>query len=273
MSVVYGPYTNWDSTMEWTTETGRYIIPATEISASGSKVKVKLGYYASDWAFAKMYIGHQAAAGDVYDFDGSPVQLLFSGNPNGTVSTGGLISDTATFALDETKALIVSFYISGAAVATPLRSDATGYGIYYKAGDDAATVDATGYSASGHTGERGFVEQIETIDVTADITDTATMTDTMEGDSWTRSITDTATMTDTMEALLLVSEMTDTATLTDTMSGESTFYRSISDTATMTDSMEALHLVESITDTATMTDYMVGTVNDEVRRRRVKVNW
>jgi hypothetical protein len=130
-------------------------------------LRLTLGYRASDWTFAKIYIGHKAAVGDAYDFEAAPTQVLFSGSAGGTVSTGGLQSDATTFALDETKDLIVAIY-HASSTNVPRDSASAGYALYYKAGDDAATVDATGYSTSGYSGQAHYVQQIDI--VTADIT-------------------------------------------------------------------------------------------------------
>jgi hypothetical protein len=62
------------------------------------------------------WIGHAAGAGDAYDFDGNQVQLKFGGNNNVAVTAGTTISDTATFAYDATKPLIVSVAFNAAGV-------------------------------------------------------------------------------------------------------------------------------------------------------------
>jgi len=159
-NVTYGTYTDWNTdNIGWTTTTARYVIPASGLSQSGGKVRVKLSYRAGDWAFAKCYIGHQGV-GDSYDFDGNQVQLLFSGSAGATVSVGGLVSDEVTFDLDSTKNLVISFYFSGD-TGVPERDDTAGYELYYKSGDDAVTTDATGYSPSSQNGKRHFIEKIE----------------------------------------------------------------------------------------------------------------
>jgi hypothetical protein len=87
------------------------------------------------------------------------------------------------------------------------------------------------------------------------------------------STSETTTITDSVEPLHLVDTTAETVTLTDTIGVEQTITRTFSDTATLTDTIGYLHLVESIAETATFTDAMRATVNSEVRRRRVKVNW
>src|SRR3990167_3467338 len=49
------------------------------INASQVKITVKAGNL-DTMKIASMYIGHAAASGDPYDFDGNQVQMLFSGS-------------------------------------------------------------------------------------------------------------------------------------------------------------------------------------------------
>lgn len=63
------------------------------------------------------YIGHAAAAGDAYDFDGNQVQLTFGGSNTKTVSGAVRVkSDSKAFSYDATKAIIVSVAFSGTAI-------------------------------------------------------------------------------------------------------------------------------------------------------------
>lgn len=239
--------TTWDASDGWNGHTVRVWLPASQITQSAETLTLKLGYKDADWTFAKVYIGHAAASGDAYDFDGTQVQVLFSASAGGTVSVGGLTSDEITYSLDETKNLVVAIYLASATT-VPKHAIGSGETCYYCSGDDAATTNTGGYSTSASQ-----VQMVDTLTATGstyevDITDTATMTDTMDGDSWTRDISDTATMTDTMSAV-------------------STLNVSISETATMTDTMEPLHLVETVTETATMTDEMVA---DDMIRKRIR---
>ena len=163
----YGPYTSWDADNTFDGQTARYIIPAASISTTGAMLRLTFGFRVANWTFSKVYIGHKAAAGDAYDFDSAPTAVLFSGVAGGTVTAGGLQSDATTFALDETKDLIVAIY-HASSTDVPRDDGSTGYALYYKAGDDAATQDATGYSTSGYSGNAHYVQQIDI--VTADIT-------------------------------------------------------------------------------------------------------
>jgi hypothetical protein len=119
------------------------------------------------------------------------------------------------------------------------------------------------------------------------ISETATVTDSMEALHLVDEISETATVTDSFDALHLVDEISETATVTDTMarvfevtkaiSETATVTdafdrnyeveRSISETATVTDVMEPLHLVDVISETATVEDSMVA---DEMIRKKVR---
>lgn len=264
---------DFDDINNGSNQTYRIVIPSGELSGSASKITVKFAYDGTNWPFAKAYIGH-VGVGDAYDFDGNQVQLLFSGNPGGTVTAGGLTSDEATINLTDLSNIVVAVYLSSSAD-MPRDTASSGYGLYYKVGDDAATTDATGYSTSAYSGQIHGVENITITDgpIEESIADTATLTDTAEALQMMDNTAETATITDTSDYLHLVDSVSETATLTDAVTRHTTSYRSTSETGTFTDAMEYLHMVESISDTAIFTDYMVGIVNDEIRRRRVKVNW
>jgi len=60
-----------------------------------------------------VYIGHKATSGNLYDFDGNQVELLFSGTSGVSISTGSeSTSDYATFSYDNTKDIVVSIGVS-----------------------------------------------------------------------------------------------------------------------------------------------------------------
>ena len=109
------------------------------------------------------YIGHQAASGDAYDFDGSQVRITFNTGSNGFVISSGatITSDIITFSLDSTKNLIVSFdWTNNSDNAGSQISGATGFTLYTGTGKapDASTTDATGYTLTGTV--RAVVGQI-----------------------------------------------------------------------------------------------------------------
>jgi len=63
------------------------------------------------------WIGHAAASGDPYDFDGGQVQLKFGGsNSQAVVGAQNVSSDNISFPLDVTRTLIVAASFSGTQV-------------------------------------------------------------------------------------------------------------------------------------------------------------
>jgi hypothetical protein len=146
----------------WTGYTLRILIGASLLSTSGSHVRATLK--ASSLAGCSIdacYIGHRAASGDLYDFDGSQVQLKVAGSGSFTIATGDTaLTDAATYALDETKDVLVAVHF----VSGDVRFNGTGIsGVtgYYKGGsNEAATTDVSGYSSN--VGASYLVAMIET---------------------------------------------------------------------------------------------------------------
>lgn len=83
-------------------------------------------------------------------------------------------------------------------------------------------------------------------DLEESMSDTAILSDVVDGDSWTRGVSDTATLSDAISAI------TDAT-------------KSTSETATFSDSMEPDHLMEPIIDYATISDEIVA--GDMIRRK------
>jgi 6-phosphogluconolactonase (cycloisomerase 2 family) len=125
----------------------RQRITAAGITRSGSKVIVRFqGPSSGNMVVSACYIGEQAAAGDAYDFASAPTQVTFNGGSSGfTVGNTTQDSDQITFTLDETKNYVVSFHVSSGNVAAASAGSST-WVPYSKAGNDASTVNATGYT-------------------------------------------------------------------------------------------------------------------------------
>jgi len=142
--------------------------PAT---ATQLRVTIRSGTGGSaSWTY--IYVGHAAVSGDAYDFDGTQVQLLWSGSASGSITTAdtSLTSDAVSYAFDKTKPLVISAYVPGPANSTNLRSDfgsgVAGFSRNINAsGDQAATTDVTGYTTSSSRLE-GF-PQVEVFDLTS----------------------------------------------------------------------------------------------------------
>lgn len=148
VSTVWTPDTNSEA---WNGYTMRQLIPASAIEA-GTQMRLTLTRSAFALAVVDCYVGEAAAAGDPYDFAATPVRVLFSG-ANGfsyAADTGpaSVVTDAIALETDGTKNIIVSFNFGAQAGFRAISTDKPGWVNYYKAGADAATVNAAGYSTS-----------------------------------------------------------------------------------------------------------------------------
>lgn len=141
------------TSLSWNGFTLRMVIPASLITISGSKVRISIqGGNTEGAQIDALYIGHAAAAGDAYDFDGTQVQCLSGGLTTFTVGVNAtLLLDEVTYALDETKNFIVAAHFNNAAADNIGGRAIAGYTSYSKAANEAGTTDVTGYTASGST--------------------------------------------------------------------------------------------------------------------------
>ena len=138
----------------WANHTIRQLVSDSLLS-HGGETHVRVTFYASSaeaFSIGKAYIGlaHDAAS-DWYDFGETPTQLLFDGgSADFDIAAGeSKVSDMLEFSFDDTKDLLISFWVKNNAATDGLRRDTaiTSWYYYYKAGgDDAATVNATGYT-------------------------------------------------------------------------------------------------------------------------------
>lgn len=129
------------------------VMPASSLTRNGTKVRLLLGGPTTGVSVIDgIRIGHQAAAGDAWDAETSPTSLTVvtvGGNPTFTLNTNDSTwTDWITFALDETKALLVKVHFTGT---SSLRfGSATGHVGYGKAGaTEVATADVAGYASLG----------------------------------------------------------------------------------------------------------------------------
>lgn len=155
-----GASSGWDTfTIRQLYATGAY---AGGAPAIGTKIRITLlGPSAGSAAVAAIYVGHKAAAGDPYDFDGSQVQLLVSASGSFAVGTSAsVLTDEANFSFDKSKDLVVAIFFSGASSISTVTGLGTNYHEYYKAANDASTTDASGYTDGG-SGINDFATLIE----------------------------------------------------------------------------------------------------------------
>lgn len=92
-----------------------------------------------------MYVGVEGVGGG-YDFDTTPVQVLFGGS--GTIATAGGVfrSDTLSLVQDGTRNLIVSAYFSGTTTIRRRSSGITAEKYANVLGNQAAVVDWSGFT-------------------------------------------------------------------------------------------------------------------------------
>lgn len=144
----------------------RTVIDAAQISTSGSTVRVTFVAGASEGVTIDgAYIGHQAGAGDIWDFDGGQVRITFNGGSNGVTIAANdtATSDEISFSLDETKNLVVATGIANNTSSDTVRraTSATGFNSTNKASanGEEGTTDVTGYSSN--PSQRDLVGKIE----------------------------------------------------------------------------------------------------------------
>jgi len=133
----------------WNGETMRQRIDTSVITNPDGLASVRVKLQSSSGTSAdinKAYIGIAATAGDAFDFASTPVQITFGGNNSVTIPANSeVISDEITISIPAGSSLIVSAYMPTAS-GLKAKSALAGWQGYYKAGDDAATVDTSGYS-------------------------------------------------------------------------------------------------------------------------------
>jgi len=215
----YPDHWAYDAPQEWTHNesnwagrTLRYVIPASSLRAGGAEVSIYFPWQGLDYQIGKCYIGHQAASGHEYDFDGNQVQVTFGGGNAGvTVTSPGEWSDQVAFDLDPSKSLVIAVYfVDNGIPRGPLEPNVTGY---WKDGDDAATQDAMGYSLlPNYTAQRA----IDIICVSSGLTTTSTTTTSSTTSSTTTSTGPGTTATTTSSS---TTTSTQSTTCTTTTSG------------------------------------------------------
>lgn len=129
----------------------RQKIPASAISLSGDRIR--LTFKGADTGPANIlacYVGHVAPSTNA-NFDGNQAQVLFNGGSStATLPTNGtLLSDVINFNLDESRDLILTMAFGNNSTVLYNFSQ-TGYTYYSKAGNDASTEAATGYTTQNN---------------------------------------------------------------------------------------------------------------------------
>ena len=125
-------------------------------------VRITFRYPSSEGCnLAKVYVGHGASSGDVYDFAATPVQVLFGGSGSVSIGTSAVAtSDWTSFAYDKTSKFVIAWYISSPVDTMIYRAGVSNVTSYYRGGDEAATVNkSSGYAAL--SGDNYMIGKIE----------------------------------------------------------------------------------------------------------------
>jgi len=174
------PHMDWGRPT-WTAEDSRLghslrvVVPASAISVDGERCRLRIGAYqpvgtvgfsgpssglnnhANTYIeLTSMYVGHQAVAGDPYDFDGTQVEVTFGGSSGAVVTHNKeMWSDLIAYSVDASKNLVISFDVVAAGARTSqyiARADSmTGWNTHYKsASAEASATDVTGYTTQAN---------------------------------------------------------------------------------------------------------------------------
>ncbi|MEK9284738.1 MULTISPECIES: hypothetical protein [unclassified Bradyrhizobium] len=103
----------------WNGSNLQQVLNSSLLSTSGTQVRVTLKSAPAlnnGWSIDSCFIGHQAASGDPYDFDGGQVRLTVVGSNSFSLASGSLtlITDAVSFAPDHTKNLIIAAHFNDA---------------------------------------------------------------------------------------------------------------------------------------------------------------
>ena len=125
-------------------------------------VRITFRYPSSEGCnLAKVYVGHGASSGDAYDFAATPAQVLFSGSGSVSIGTSAVVtSDWTSFAYDKTSKFVIAWYISSPVDTMIYRAGVSNVTSYYRGGDEAATVNKSGYATN--SGYNMGITKIET---------------------------------------------------------------------------------------------------------------
>jgi hypothetical protein len=153
------------SSAGWETYNMRQVFAASVVAAvSGSKVKVTLKAGAADVNISNSYIGHQAASGDVIDFDGAQVQIKVGGTGVFTIPSGAsVVSDELVFAFTSGKGVVVAMFFGASASIAINNAPPAGHETHYATGSDQSAVTnvVIGDYANYGAPTIGMVQRIE----------------------------------------------------------------------------------------------------------------
>jgi len=129
------------------------LIPASSLGGAADKLKLTLqGATLAPTGVVAAYVGHRGA-GDSYDFSSTPVAITVgSAGAFELAQSGSAVTDDIIFPYNGTSDLLVAFAFTTNTAKDDIRTLFSGNGCsyWYKyGGNDAATVNKTGYTAAG----------------------------------------------------------------------------------------------------------------------------
>lgn len=148
----------------WNGFNHRQVFGAGNLSVSGTKVRLTLRAASSTEAaqIASMWMGHAAASGDPYDFDGTQVQVTVGGNTTFTapINTDYVI-DEIVYPFDETRPFVVAYFFNNAAADIVSQALVSGCTSYTKsmANETSLSNATTGYTVASNVVR--FISRIE----------------------------------------------------------------------------------------------------------------
>jgi hypothetical protein len=148
-------------------------VVASTTAASNGKTYIRVRFNAStaeSLVVTNAYIGAKATSGDQYDFDTSAVQLTFDGgSTNKTISSSqSAYSDWVALSLPAGRDVVIAFYEASTVSLRAKSGKETGWLSFYRTltGDDASTVNASGYSDWSSVNAPISVDLVETANST-----------------------------------------------------------------------------------------------------------
>lgn len=186
--------TTWSDTLDrnsvgWPNYNIRLRIGNSLISTSGTQVRLRLRGPSSGAALAvdALTIGHKAASGDEYDFATTPTAVTVGGSASFTVGVNAeVLTDWITFALDETKDLIVAAHTVSGDLRTKSGGSSATLDVWSKAGaSEATTANVAGYSQAG-SADMALVDRIEVGSGVSAMTVTSVNINLSEAPEWGR---------------------------------------------------------------------------------------
>jgi len=144
--------------------TFRYVIPSSELSTSGTSIRLKFQSIEGYTLYVyKCYVGHasQTVGADTFDFDGNQVQMSVNEETSFYITNGETVTtDIETFTLDPTRNLIVAMYVADFGHLS--KSSLTGNCSYYfKNGDYSYQTDVASGGWVQSSNIYAFISEIE----------------------------------------------------------------------------------------------------------------